>query len=157
MHHEFRVSISDCPNACSRPQITDIGLIGTCSPIIMDQDCTKCDACVEACKEKAVLLKDGRPVIRADRCLSCGQCARLCPTGTISEGETGFRVLVGGKLGRHPRLATILPGIYPAEDIQRILNICLDHYRTYCLKGERFGEVLDPSGLEKLKIRIVTN
>ena len=28
MHHEIRVSISECPNACSRPQISDIGLIG---------------------------------------------------------------------------------------------------------------------------------
>ena len=25
MHHEFRVSVSDCPNACSRPQIVDLG------------------------------------------------------------------------------------------------------------------------------------
>ena len=32
MHHEFRVSTSDCPNACSRPQIVDLGLIGARSP-----------------------------------------------------------------------------------------------------------------------------
>jgi anaerobic sulfite reductase subunit C len=31
-HHELRISISDCPNACSRPQIADIGLIGACCP-----------------------------------------------------------------------------------------------------------------------------
>ena len=31
-HHEFRVSISDCPNACSRPQIADIGIIGAAFP-----------------------------------------------------------------------------------------------------------------------------
>jgi dissimilatory sulfite reductase (desulfoviridin) alpha/beta subunit len=34
LHHEFRVSISDCPNACSRPQIADIGLIGARRPNI---------------------------------------------------------------------------------------------------------------------------
>ncbi|MEW6378092.1 MAG: hypothetical protein AB1611_00640 [bacterium] len=27
IHHEFVVSLSDCPNACSRPQIVDLGLI----------------------------------------------------------------------------------------------------------------------------------
>ena len=32
MHHEFRVSVSDCPNACSRPQIADLGLLGAKNP-----------------------------------------------------------------------------------------------------------------------------
>ena len=32
MHHEFRVSLSDCPNGCSRPQIADFGLLGTERP-----------------------------------------------------------------------------------------------------------------------------
>ena len=35
-HHEFRVSISDCPNACSRPQIADIGIIGAAFPGLTD-------------------------------------------------------------------------------------------------------------------------
>ena len=34
MHHEFRVSLSACPNACSRPQIVDIGLIGAVTPVL---------------------------------------------------------------------------------------------------------------------------
>ena len=28
-NHEFRVTLSDCPNACSQPQIKDIGIIGS--------------------------------------------------------------------------------------------------------------------------------
>jgi len=31
-HHEFRVTIADCPNACSQPQIKDIGIIGASKP-----------------------------------------------------------------------------------------------------------------------------
>ena len=27
-HHEFRITLADCPNACSQPQIKDIGIIG---------------------------------------------------------------------------------------------------------------------------------
>lgn len=27
MHHEFRVTVADCPNACSRPQIADVRII----------------------------------------------------------------------------------------------------------------------------------
>ncbi len=31
-HHEFRITLADCPNACSQPQIKDIGIIGAAFP-----------------------------------------------------------------------------------------------------------------------------
>ena len=31
-HHEFRVTIAECPNACSQPQIKDIGIIAAKIP-----------------------------------------------------------------------------------------------------------------------------
>ena len=40
----------------------------------------------------------------AKKCLFCSDCIKTCTTGTIKEAKTGFRVLAGGKLGRHPRL-----------------------------------------------------
>ena len=105
LHHEFRVSLSTCPNACSRPQIVDFGVIGALRPRISVEPCTLCGACREACPDKAIALDEtlNLPLIDTDRCLSCGQCIRVCPTGTLAEGEKGYRVLVGGKLGRHPQ------------------------------------------------------
>jgi anaerobic sulfite reductase subunit C len=148
MHHEFRISISDCPNACSRPQIFDIGLIGACKPEVSGEPCTQCGACVEACKEDAVFLTDDGPVFNDSRCLYCGQCIRVCPTGTLQEGAKGYRVLVGGKLGRHPRLGIELPGINDREQVTEIVSQCLNHYQTHCQKGERFGAILERTGLE---------
>jgi len=55
-HHEFRVSMSDCPNACSHPQIVDIGIIGAVRPVQGTRDCTLCNSCVDACPDKAVSL-----------------------------------------------------------------------------------------------------
>ena len=49
-HHEFRVTLADCPNACSQPQIKDIGVIGACLPQVAQEPCTQCDACVQSCK-----------------------------------------------------------------------------------------------------------
>jgi anaerobic sulfite reductase subunit C len=148
MHHEFRISISDCPNACSRPQIVDIGLIGACRPEVSDEPCTQCGACVEACKENAVSIKDDVPVVDDSKCLYCGQCARACPTGTLQEGTKGCRILVGGKLGRHPRLGTELPGIHELDQVPAIVDRCLNHYQNHCQKGERFGVILERTGLE---------
>ncbi len=150
MHHEFRVSISDCPNACSRPQIVDLGLIGARKPKVSEEKCNQCGACVEVCREGAISLMGQAPVLDPARCLFCGQCIPVCPTGTLQEAASGYRILVGGKLGRHPRLATELPGIYILEEALRMVDCCLDHYQKHCAQGERFGEILERTGGEGL-------
>ncbi len=151
MHHEFRVSVSDCPNACSRPQIADLGLIGARRPMIAEEPCSECGACVEACREKAVAIEKGGPVLDLSRCLSCGQCIKACPTGTLQEKERGYRILVGGKLGRHPRLAAEMPGIHGLDETLQMMDRCLAHYQRHCQHGERFGEILERTGMEEIE------
>jgi len=145
MHHEFRVSLSCCPNACSRPQIVDFGIIGVKHPKVSEEACTQCGACIKACKEEAVHLDEatGRPTIDFEKCLSCGQCITACPTGTLQEDTQGFRVLVGGKLGRHPQLGKDLGKIYSKDEMLKVLKHYLDFYQTHCQKGERLGEILN--------------
>ena len=150
MHHEFRVSISDCPNACSRPQIVDVGLIGAWRPEISEEPCNQCGACREICKENAISLVEDGPHLDYSRCLSCGKCLEGCPTGTLQGGSRGYRIQVGGKLGRHPRLGKELPGIYELEDTLKIVDRCLDYYTQHCVKGERFGEVLEEIGMKDI-------
>jgi dissimilatory sulfite reductase (desulfoviridin) alpha/beta subunit len=58
---------------------------------------------------------------------------------------------VGGKLGRHPRLARELPGIHHLEEALKVVDQFLDHYQRYCLKGERFGEILERTGIIELR------
>jgi len=149
IHHEFRIVISDCPNACSRPQITDVGIIGAWCPRVTDEICSDCGMCLEACKEGAILLAENAPVlINKDKCLACGQCISACPTGTISGSDRGYRLLAGGKLGRHPQLGKELPGIYSPDDVLKIVDHCLRHFMEHNEKGERFGHILNRTGWE---------
>jgi len=53
LHQEFRVSLSDCPNACSRPQIVDLGIIGARRPTVSDEPCSECGECLQVCREGA--------------------------------------------------------------------------------------------------------
>ncbi|HID98179.1 MAG TPA: 4Fe-4S dicluster domain-containing protein [Thermodesulfobacteriaceae bacterium] len=154
MHHEFRISISDCPNACSRPQIVDLGLLGACRPEVTGEQCSECGACASACAEDAVSFPDisrsAVPVIDRAGCLQCGQCATVCPTGTIIHGKRGYRILVGGKLGRHPRLGMELPEIYSSSDVLDIVERCIDHFMLHNRQGERFGDILARTGMNFL-------
>ncbi len=156
IHHEFRVSLSDCPNACSRPQIVDIGLIGACRPVVTDEICSGCGACAETCQEEAISFVDDNPVVDGKKCLSCGKCIAVCPTGTLRAGKSGYRILLGGKLGRHPHLATELPGIFEKEEIPVIIDRCLDYYTTHCAGGERLGEIIEKNGVDKIIQKITS-
>ena len=57
-HHEFRITLADCPNACSQPQIKDIGIIGASIPDITENECTLCGQSVDICKENAITLNE---------------------------------------------------------------------------------------------------
>jgi len=149
-HHEFRVVLADCPNACSQPQIKDVGIIGASSPVLTGQPCTLCEACVDECREQAILLGDSGPVIDDGRCIHCGKCVAVCDSGTLVQGSKGFRVQLGGKLGRHPQLARELPGIYSENEVLKIIQWCLEYYKQHSKAGERFAEIFTESDFERL-------
>jgi Dissimilatory sulfite reductase (desulfoviridin), alpha and beta subunits len=155
-HHEFRVSLSDCPNACSRHQIVDISLIGARKPLVTKEyPCNQCAACVEICPEKAISLAENDPFINQDKCLSCGKCIAVCPTGTLHENYQGFRIQIGGKLGRHPQLGRELPEIYSEEEALNIIDQCLDYYQQNSSKGERLGEIMEQKGFDALFEKLI--
>lgn len=145
IHHEFRVSLSCCPNACSRPQIVEFGIVGVKRPKVTEESCTQCLACIDVCKEEAIKMDEAaeEPVIDFEKCLSCGQCITACPSGTLEEESQGYRVLVGGKLGRHPQLGKDQGKIYSKDEMLKVLNQYLDLYQTHNQKGERLGEILN--------------
>jgi anaerobic sulfite reductase subunit C len=145
LHHEFRVTIADCPNACSRPQIADIGIIAARRPRLSEAPCTKCGSCAETCTEEAISLDEATevPIIEETKCVACGLCIAACPSGTLAVGLEGRRIMMGGKLGRHPQLARELPGIYSDDEVLKIVADAVDHYKRHNRHGERFGEVLN--------------
>jgi anaerobic sulfite reductase subunit C len=152
LHHEFRITIADCPNACSRPQIVDVGIIGARRPQVTDEPCSHCCACRDTCREAAITLDEaaGTPVIDFGKCLACGQCLTVCPTGTLQESQTGYRVLVGGKLGRHPQLGQELGPLVSKRKLLDIIESCLELHMQHNTSGERFADVLKRTGLTAL-------
>lgn len=147
-HHEFRTSISECPNACSQPQIKDIGILGASLPKVTDTPCIACGACEEVCKENAIVVQaeEGKAVIDFQLCVKCGKCITGCPTGTIAEEKKGFRIQLGGKLGRHPRLASEISGLFTEDEVLEVVRKCIDFYKINSTDGKRFSEIYKNPG-----------
>lgn len=144
-HHKFRLAIAGCPNACSEPQIADFGLVGEVYPHPIPGRCTGCGICQQTCLEGAVEVGPTGPFFKRELCVGCGDCAAVCPSGAIV-GEHGLRVLVGGKLGRHPRLAeTWLEHVDEAKAWQA-LEAILMLWRLHGEKGERIGALFQRLG-----------
>jgi dissimilatory sulfite reductase (desulfoviridin) alpha/beta subunit len=77
----------------------------------------------------------------------------VCPTGSLKEGKKGYRVQLGGKLGRHPQLAKELPGIYEEDKVMEIVKDCLRFYKDKSKNGERFGQILTPANFKEFASR----
>lgn len=143
-HHQFRLVVSCCPNGCSQPHIADFALVATARIGFDVEACVACAQCLPACAEGALRLEQS---IALDplRCLGCAACVQVCPTSALQVREMAYRVLLGGKLGRHPRLAHEL-GTFPLpasiDILQRTLDVFMQNYRP----GLRLGELIEKMG-----------
>lgn len=142
-HQQFSVGLAACPNGCSRPQIVDFGVILAAAPTVNQSVCTGCGGCIKACREGAVRHSPHAGIeIDNGLCLGCKECRIACNFGAITFEQTGFRVLVGGRLGRHPRLGTELPGMYRADDVARLLAACLQELMKRDKPGMKLAAVI---------------
>ena len=166
-HQRLKIAIASCPNCCSMPQIRDFG-VHVRATVSVDEDfeCNGCGNCLRACKEGAIKItgmssepsENGKKVvtINYDRCVHCGLCAEVCPTGTIKMDRKCFRVMIGGKLGRHPRFADDLTGFADESEVLRALDVCVDALLNE-KKEKRFGELVRKIGIEEFKRRLNDN
>ncbi len=174
-HQRLKIALASCPNACSQPQIKDFG-VHVRATVNVDEaiECNGCRNCLRSCKENAIRisgLSDQQPdtlapgeiqpsddntrqvTIHYNRCLHCGLCAEVCPTGTIKKDKQCFRVMIGGKLGRHPRFADDLIDFADETEVLRALDICIDAILTE-EREKRFGSLVERLGIDEFKRRL---
>ena len=142
-HHTFSIAVAACPNGCSRPHIADVAFIRAYLPVVTASRCSQCRLCAKACPDSAVTITSKGPDLDAALCQRCGLCISRCKEQAIHCGAQGYRILIGGKLGRHPRLATELPGIFDEQECASVLNRAIIFYMEHYRPRLRFGTLVE--------------
>jgi dissimilatory sulfite reductase (desulfoviridin) alpha/beta subunit len=149
-HHVFEIVFSGCPNGCSKPQINDIGIMAKAT---VNVDCSKCIACMKCvggCKENALVWDGEQILIAHEQCVGCGDCIKMCPTNAISQVQVGYRIIAGGRLGRHPQLALEIFPFVPEENVVEITKGLIEYFQHYAQKGERLADVIARLGVQSV-------
>lgn len=142
-HHLPKIGIAGCPNGCSQPDIKDFGISGYEIPLVTDRPCLNCGACVKACLENAISLVPEGVTIQKDRCLACGNCREVCPSGTLAPGESGWILRIGGRVGRHPRFATFAGQTSSEAEVIAWVTAALEDYIKRGLPHQRLSHFLE--------------
>ena len=153
--HKFKATVSACPNGCSRPRENEIGFCATVQPRLDADACMGCNLCVDICKEKALVMRNEKPVLDRNRCIRCGDCIQSCPTDAWKTEKMGYAVYAGGKMGRHPELAEKIADFVDEGQGMKIIQSCLDFYRQHADKKERLSDLIRRVGMDEFKAAIL--
>ncbi|MEW6142712.1 MAG: 4Fe-4S binding protein [Chloroflexota bacterium] len=145
-HHKLIVALAGCANGCITPEARAFGISGVMKPKITDRKCTECYLCVDRCKQNAIILRKGRPEIDFNACDYCGQCIKVCPTQVYEPEQIGFRVFVGGRLGRFHQPGFVLFRITDKETMMRALEAVVTLYRDEAVGEESIADLIKRLG-----------
>lgn len=149
-HNQLRLAVAACPNGCSKPVIADIGIVRACAPVCHTDLCTQCGICEKVCPDRAIQVRIEGLVFDSSKCVQCGICVEKCREKALVCGERGYRLFLGGKLGRHPRLATEVGDIVPEDVLLQRVEIAIRWFMTNYVRGLRFGSLMEERGHELL-------
>lgn len=149
--HKFKFGITGCPHNCAKASENDIGIMGAILPKWLSGECSDCDLCINLCPTGAIYKENDEYRLNEEKCIYCSICTSSCPTEAWTPDISGFLLLIGGTMGKIPRLATRVGGIIQDQDIlKKAVAVSLEYYQKNGRKKERFGHSIDRIGVDKV-------
>jgi dissimilatory sulfite reductase (desulfoviridin) alpha/beta subunit len=146
--HKFKIAVTGCPASCMKVQENDFGIMGFAEPVLSEENCVTCGRCEKACEMSAITIDKDSPFLDMNKCVSCGLCVKICRKDALRIKEEGFRIFVGGKVGKRPRMGDELLRTEDLDLVFDILEKSVEFYRENALGGERLGDIIDRCGMD---------
>lgn len=156
--HKFKIAVGGCPNNCVKPDLNDIGVIGSKKPNL-DQDlCKSCKKCavIEVCPVHAAQMVDSMVHINDDVCIKCGRCVSKCHFDALRDSQTGYKICVGGTWGKNVNRGKAVNKVFHEKDevLDTIEKIIL-FYKDEGIAGERLADTINRIGFECFQEQIL--
>lgn len=149
--YKIKMGVTGCPNNCGKARESDIGVMGFRMPKWDEEKCVDCGSCVKLCPVQAIRREGERYVWDESKCIHCSVCSVLCPSKAWGPESTGYTLLVGGTLGKKPRLAVPLKKNIPtSEELFELIERTLTFFKDQGRPKERLGHLMDRLGEEKV-------
>ncbi|QHI70001.1 4Fe-4S dicluster domain-containing protein [Tichowtungia aerotolerans] len=145
--YKVKFGVTGCPNNCGKARESDIGIMGMRTPKWDSEKCIRCNACIKLCPVQAITGKDDRYERDESTCIHCSVCSVLCPAKAWGPESTGYTLLIGGTLGKKPRLGIPLKtNIQTSEELFELIEQTLLFYKANGKPKERLGHVINRMG-----------
>jgi dissimilatory sulfite reductase (desulfoviridin) alpha/beta subunit len=154
MPMRVRIAVSACPNGCTSERLSEIGITGLREPIRDEGQCTGCGTCALTCKEKAIVMVNGRLTLDTNLCVQCGMCIDTCPFHIIKGTMPHYMITIGGRRGRHPMLGRELIRVDSEDEAVMVVERVVDWIYRYAYGGSILTDQLESMDFSSFKDRI---
>jgi dissimilatory sulfite reductase (desulfoviridin) alpha/beta subunit len=156
MPYKVKFGVTGCPNNCGKAREADIGIMGVRVPRWSADGCIQCDVCMNFCAPGAIRKENGQYIRDEETCISCSACTVRCPKGCWQAESVGYTVLIGGTLGKLPRLGVPLAEhIASEEKVLQLVDKTIGFYQQHGQPRERLGHMLERLGMENVRKEMI--
>lgn len=147
--HKFKFGVTGCQNNCLKAEENDVGVKGALDIKWIAEKCISCGVCAKACRTEAITIEGGKVNVDYDKCNYCGRCAKSCPTDAW-DAEAAYIISFGGTFGNAISAGeTPLPLITTKEQLYRVTDAAIQFFDDYANPNERFRFTIDRVGKDK--------
>ena len=103
-------------------------------------------------------VADGLLEIDPELCNNCGRCVGKCRFDAIEDGQTGYRIYIGGRWGKKVAQGKSLPKVFTdKEEALSVIEKAILLFREQGKTGERFSQTIDRIGFDDVAKQLLSD
>ena len=96
--------------------------------------------------------------IDPELCNNCGRCVGKCRFDAIEDGQTGYRIYIGGRWGKKVAQGKSLPKVFTdKEEALSVIEKAILLFREQGKTGERFSQTIDRIGFDDVAKQLLSD